>query len=83
MKPPLEALQVTDEDFDIYVRMAGRYRKHGYAVLKLYDTADRRDAELMLTAQAWRFRGLGAITRYPTSSGDLVDCRGGMGWDFV
>ena len=48
MKPRLEALQVTDEDFDIYVRMAGHYRRHGYTVLQLYDAADRRDADLML-----------------------------------
>lgn len=45
--------------------------------------SDQRDAQLMLLAQRWRFRGLGVITRYPISSGDMVDCRGGMARDLV
>jgi hypothetical protein len=54
MKPRLESARLTDEDFDIYVRMCarerrnlgGRFKGHGFAFA--YDTADRRDADLML-----------------------------------
>lgn len=56
---PLPAAPLTDEDFDTYVRIAGHYRKHGHAVLTLYDTADRRDAELMLEYEWLRRHGIG------------------------
>lgn len=57
MKLRLEALQITDEDMDIYVRMAGHFRKHGYRVIKIYDVADRRDADIMLEREVKRTRG--------------------------
>lgn len=58
MNPRLdESAPLTQEDFDIYVTMAGHFRKHGYRVLKAYDDADRRDAELMLTIAMNRHLG--------------------------
>lgn len=52
---PLPSAPLTDEDFDIYVRMCAHDRrakgKHRLSWAHWYDVADRRDAELMFRAQ--------------------------------
>jgi hypothetical protein len=48
---PLPSAPLTDEDFDIYVRMCGHDRrargKNRLSWAHWYDVADRRDADLM------------------------------------
>jgi len=76
---PLPPAPLTDEDFDIYVRMCAHDRrrkgKHRLSWAHWYDVADRRDADLMLHAQ--RHKLVAALLR--TDDGSRIDVRLGAG----
>jgi len=80
MKPRLEPCDHTPEDslaWSGVIWLANR--GSGYTGSYLWTRSlmqDRRDADLMLDAQMWKFRGVAYIANVIGTAGELVPCRG-------